>query len=140
MDKLTDAALYDVSRQELLASALPGKPPRQAPRYPTILLAAFEDSVMSLETPIYWRVMSWWLVLQSCRTLRFDDHRGIVPADVKISESGLLGKLTRSKVSGLDKKLNFRLIVVHSSASVHQESWLMTGWQLLEKETPHSRD
>ena len=58
-DKLTDAALYDVSRKELLASALPGKPPRQAPRYSTIFLATFEDSVMSLETPTCWRVMSW---------------------------------------------------------------------------------
>ena len=34
-DKLTDAAPHDVSRKELLASALPGKSPRQAPRYPT---------------------------------------------------------------------------------------------------------
>ena len=50
-DKLTDAALYCVSRKELLASALPGKPPRKA-RYRTILLAAFEESVMSWKTPL----------------------------------------------------------------------------------------
>ena len=46
-DRLTDAALCDVSKKDLLASALPGKPPRQAPQYPTILLAAFEDNVVS---------------------------------------------------------------------------------------------
>ena len=51
-----------------------------------------------------------------------------------MSESGLLGKLTRSKVSGPDKKLTFRLIVVHSSAYVHQKSWLMTGWHYWKKE------
>ena len=74
-DKLTDAALYDVSRKELLASALPRKPPRQAPRYSTILLAAFEDSVMSLETPIF-GVMSWWLLPQSWATIRRPPRNG----------------------------------------------------------------
>ena len=83
--------------------------------------------------------MSWWLLLQCWATLRFDDHRGIVPAKVKISESGLLGKLTRSKVSGPGKKLNFRLVIVVSSAYIHHKLWLLTGWQLLEKD-PDSRD
>ena len=62
-DKLADDALYDVTRKELLASALLGKPPRQAPRYLTVLLAALEDNVMSLDTLTFGRVMSWWLLL-----------------------------------------------------------------------------
>ena len=33
-------------------------------------------------------------------TLRFDDHRGLSPRDVILSEMGLQAKLTRSKVSG----------------------------------------
>ena len=135
-DKFTDEALYDVTRKELLASALPGTPTLswQAPRFPTITLAAREDSVMSLDTslfsldtPVFWRFLSWWLLLQCWATLRFDDHRGIVPSELKVSESGLLGKLTRSTVSGPDKKLNFRLLVVHSSAYVHQKLWMSTG-------------
>ena len=41
---------------------------------------------------------------------------------------------------GPDKKLNFRFLVVHPSAYVHQKDWLATGWHLLEKEAPHLRD
>ena len=128
-EKLTDSAWYDVSKKELLAAALPGKISRQAPRFPTVLLA-----------PVFWRVMSWWLSLQSWATFRFDDHRGIIPAQMKVSYSGLPGKLTRSRVSRPDKKLNFRLLVVRPSVYINQKDWLATGWHLLEKEAPYLRD
>ena len=49
--------------------------------------------------------------MQCWATSRFDDHRGIVPAELEVTESGLLGKLKRSKVTGPDKELNFRLLV-----------------------------
>ena len=123
-DKLTDSALYDVTKRELLASASPGKPPRQAPRFPVVTLGALEGNVVSLDTPIFLRVLSWWILLQSWATLRFDDHRGMVPSDLMVSENGLVGKLTRSKVSGPDKKPNYRLLIVHSSAYAN----IKTGW------------
>ena len=133
-------ALHEVTWKELLASAIPGKAPRQPPRCPTFILAALEDVVMSAEAPTYWRAMSWWILVQCWATLRFDDHRGIVPAELEVTESGLLDKRKRSKVTGPDKKLNFRLLVIHSSACVHQKLWMLTGWQLLEKDAFDSRD
>ena len=139
-DRLTDSALYDVTKRELLASALPGKQPRQAPRFPVIVLAALEANVIALDTPVFWRVLSWWILLQSWATLRFDDHRGKVPSDLNVSETGLVGKLTRSKVSGPDKKLNYRLLVVHSSSHVQHKDWLVSGWKVLDKEAPYIRD
>ena len=42
-DKLTDSALYDVTKRELLASALPGKQPRQAPRFAVVILGPLES-------------------------------------------------------------------------------------------------
>ena len=126
-EKLTDSALYDVSKEELLAAALPGNPHRQAPRFPTVLLAAFEDNVMSADVRVFWHVMSWWLLLQSWATLRFDDHRGINPTEVRLTSSGLNGRLTRTKVSRPNKRHNFRLLVVHPSAHTHQKDWLVTG-------------
>ena len=93
-----------------------------------------------MDVHVFWRAMSWWLLLQSWATLRFDDHRGITPTEVSVSSSGLNGKLSRTKVSGPDKRHNFRLLVVHPSAYVHQKDWLVTGWRLLEKEAPHLRD
>ena len=128
-DKFTDSALYDVTKRELLASALPGRQPRQAPRFPVVILGALEGNVVSQDTPILWRVLSWWMLLQSWATLRFDDHRGMVPSDLVVSKSGLVGRLTRSKVSGPDKKLNYRLLIVHSSANVQHKDWLESGWE-----------
>ena len=92
----------------MLAAALLGNPHRQAPRFPIMLLAAFEDNVISMDVPAFWRTMSWWLLLQSWTTLRFDDHRCITPTEVSVSSSGLNGGLTRTKVSGPDKRHNFR--------------------------------
>ena len=69
-DKLTDTAMYSVSLKELMAQASPGMAPRQAPRCPTILLAAIEDMVLSVDASSLMRVLSWWLLVQSWRTLR----------------------------------------------------------------------
>ena len=117
-DKLTDSAMYVVALKELMSQASPGKPPRQAPRFPTILLAAFEDMVLAGDKPVFLRVLSWWLLVQSWGTLRFDDHRGLLPRDFIVSATGLQARLTRSKVSGSDKHLNFRT-VYHPSFGVY---------------------
>ena len=132
--------LYATSQKRVAGSCSAGNPPRQAPRLPTVLLAAFEDNVISADVPVFWRVFSWWLLLQSWATLRFDDRRGITPSEVTVTSSGLNGRLTRTKVSGPDKRHNFRLLVVHPSAFIHQKDWLVTGWRLLEKEARHLRD
>ena len=49
--------MYVVALKELMSQASPGKPPRQAPRFPTILLAAFEDVVLSDDKPVFLRVL-----------------------------------------------------------------------------------
>ena len=82
------------------------------------MLAAFEETVLSFDKPVFVRVLSWWLLVQSWGTLRFDDHRGLLPRDVIVSATGLQARLTRSKVSGSDKHLNFRTVIIHSSAYV----------------------
>ena len=86
------------------------------------------------------RVLSWWLLVQSWSTLRFDDHRGLLPRDFKVSETGLLAKLTRSKVSGPDKHLNFRVVVIRASAYVQHKNWL-SSWMgtFIEGRTTRSR-
>ena len=139
-DKFTDSAMYAVSLRELMSQASPGRPPRQAPRFPTILLAAFEDTVLSADKPVFVRVLSWWLLVQSWGTLRFDDHRGLLPRDFIVSSMGLQARLTRSKVSGSDKHLNFRTVIIHSSANIQRRDWLAVGWSLLLKGAPHERD
>ena len=95
---------------------------------------------MDSSLPVFWRVLSWWLLFQSWSTLRFDDHRGIVPEDLEISETGLVGKLSPSKATGQDKRVPFRVLVIHPSAFLHQKDWLVTGWAILLKEAPYARD
>ena len=79
---------------------------------------------MDSSLPVFWRVLSWWLLFQAWSTLRFDDHRGIVPEDF------------------LDR-IGWQIISVQgyvSLAFVHQKDWLATGWDLLLKEAPYARD
>ena len=75
-----------------MALANPGKAPRQAPRFPTIVLGALEGCVVSQESPMNWRVLSWWLLIQSWGTLRFDDHRGLLPGDFRSVGVGSVGQ------------------------------------------------
>ena len=139
-DRLTDSSMYVVALKELMSQAIPGKPPRQAPRFPTILLAAFEDMVLAADKPVFIRVLSWWLLVQSWGTLRFGDHRGLLPREFHVSSAGLQARLTRSKVSGSDKQLGYRSVTIHPSAYVQRESWLFVGWKMLQEGAPHERD
>ena len=139
-DRLTDSSMYVVALKELMSQAIPGKPPRQAPRFPTILLAAFEDMVLAADKPVFIRVLSWWLLVQSWGTLRFDDHRGLLPREFHVSSAGLQARLTRSKVSGSDKQLGYRSVIIHPSAYVQRESWLLVGWKMWQEGAPHERD
>ena len=93
--------------KELLASAIPGKPPRQAPRF--FMLAALEDMVVSAEAPTCWRVMSWWIhgYASAGRPYASMNHRGMVPTELEVAELGLLGKLKRSKVHWTGHKAQF---------------------------------
>ena len=43
--RLTDSAVYVLAKKEMLAAALPGNFPKQAPRFPTGVLAALEEVV-----------------------------------------------------------------------------------------------
>ena len=71
---------------------------------------------------------------------RFDDHRGMLPSDVVVDSNGMLAKLSRSKVSGPDKRLVFRLIVIDAAAFVQHKDWLVTGWKHIFDAAPYERD
>ena len=66
-DKLTDTAMYSVSLKELMAQASLGQAPRQAPRFPTILLAAMEDMALSVDTPLFMRV--FFVLVATCEVV-----------------------------------------------------------------------
>ena len=81
-DRITSTQLFNVAHKELLTSALPGRPSKQAPRFPVA-----EELVQNTESHQYFRVFGWWLLLQNWATLRFCDHRGILPSSVLVQNS-----------------------------------------------------
>ena len=59
---------------------------------------------------------------------------------VVVEDGGMQTKLTRSKVSGPDKKVVFRIVVVDSGAFVQHRDWLVIGWKVLCEADPCERD
>ena len=103
--RLTSSQLYITIYRELMTKALPGKLPRQAPRMFSSMLKALEQLVMSVSSPVYFRIYAWWTCIQSWATLRFDDHRGINPRDIRIDCSSFTATRTRGTTIGEDKAI-----------------------------------
>ena len=138
--RLTDSAVYVLAKKEILAAALPGGFPKQAPRFPTAVLAALEGVVSDQSVVQYFRIYSWWILVLCWGTLRFSDHRGIRPADVSLDSEGFVAKLTRSKTIGRDRAVSMRLVVICKGAFVQSSSWMVTGWELLKQAAAFDRD
>ena len=68
-----------------------------------MVLAALEDAVSDPSAVLYYRIYSWWILVQCWGTLRFSDHRGFRPADVLLDSEGFVARLTRSKTIGSDR-------------------------------------
>ena len=139
-ERFTDVPLYASARKELMASSPPTSESKQAHRYPIIVLAALEEFFADSCQPVYLRIFAWWLMLQSWGTLRFSDHRGLEPINLRIEGGSLLAKLTRSKTLGSDKPVSSRLVVVDREAYVRNSSWLADGLHLLRLQAPFERD
>ena len=138
--RLTNSQLYITIYRELMTKALPGKLPRQAPRMFSSMLKALEQLVMSVSSPVYFRIYAWWTCIQSWATLRFDDHRGINPRDIRIDSSSFSATLTRGKTIGEDKAIRSRPLIIDAECYLHSRSWISTGWNLLKETAGYERD
>ena len=62
------------------------------------MVQALEDTVVDETVRPYFRVYAWWLLLQCWATLRFSDHRGLVPDEkFEVKGNSLTTRLVRSK-------------------------------------------
>ena len=140
-DKLTTNALYTVVYRELLATAQPGRSPRQAHRYPVAVLESLEELVLSESATFFLLVYAWWLLLLRWGTLRFADHRGLnLGRDFEVRGNALEARLTHSKTIGADRNLSHRLVFVSEHCYVRKQNWLSCGWQPLTKKADFQRD
>ena len=116
-----------------------GKPRRKAPRTPLALLVAWERAVVDEALPPYDRMFAWWQAVRVWGSLRFDDHRGVVPTSLVMREGALQAILTRTKTSGKDKKIEALPLHVAAGAFLVDPSWLKTGFDLWSA-APQGRD
>ena len=103
--RFTSNQLYTVVNKELLTTALPGWPRKQAPRMLIAMLAALERMVADSSQVRFFRLFAWWLLVQNWGTLRFSDHRGLLPSDVECSRGSLQANLSRSETLGADREV-----------------------------------
>ena len=137
--KFTGMSLYAVGYKELLSRALPGAPVKQAPRMYT-MLAGLEEAVLDSSNAVYSRMYSWWILVQTWCTLRFSDHRGISPRDVKVDAAGLSAVLRRSKTIGAEKSVVSRPLVLDAACCVSRKDWLTAGWRTLQEAATFDRE
>ena len=67
-EKLKDNTLYLVTKKELLATDLSGRALDQAPRNPSVLLAALEELFLHSNRVLLFRILSWRLFQQAWGT------------------------------------------------------------------------
>ena len=65
--------------------------------------------VVDVSAHSHFRVFAWWLLVEIWAALRFCDHRGICPADVKVQPTGFTARLTHSKTLGTDRSILCRI-------------------------------
>ncbi len=73
---------------------------------------------------------AWWLAVKTYASLRFDDHRGMVPSRLALTARGLTGVLVRSKTSGPGRTKEFLPLCVSRGAYVAAPQWLAVGFEL----------
>ena len=102
-----------------------------ARRYPAAVVAAWEAHVLRLDVAPYHRAYAWWKAVKVWASLRFDDHRGLVPAGLTwADDKGLAGTLTRTKTTGRGKRVENLPLFVSCDAFLHDPAWLPTGFQI----------
>ena len=100
----------------------------QALRPPLSLLRGLEEFVVGPNNCNYDRAMAWFYLVSTWGVLRFDDHRGIHPGRVVMSESGLIFDLERTKTTGSGKAQQCRTVHIDPDAFVSEADWLSVGY------------
>ena len=57
-----------------------------------------------------------------------------------MGETVLTARLTRSEITGTDKRVAYRMVVVSAQCYVLERTWLSVGWNLLKSKADYRRD
>ena len=118
----------------------PYKPVRKTPYMPYALVASLELLVCDEGQPLGVRVVAWFRCLKVYATLRQDDAQRLSPGCLELRVAGLVGRLVRTKTSGVGKRILSLPLFVPAGAWLVQSRWLATGLELLSGVMDRERD
>lgn len=110
--------------------AVASRPRRKAPQLPSALVVAWELIVLDTTRPAFQRMYSWWQLVRVWASLRFDDHRGLLPAEMRMVDGDFRAVLTRTKCSGHDKLIEALPVHISGKAFLAEQGWLRAGFDL----------
>ena len=134
-EQLTANPLYISMKKELMATSFGAR----ESRFPVVILAALDELIADDAQSVFYRMLAWWLLLQSWGTLRFADHCGLEPRNVRFEGGALIAELTRSKTLGTEKPVSSHFVTVDFEAHIRIRNWVVNGWNLLQAEAPYER-
>ena len=104
-----------------------GQETKKAPRLPVLVLIALELKVLDGEAPLVIRVVAWIRLIKVYGGLRWDDLQRLAPRDLEMRVSGLVGRLTRTKVSGAGRRVKELPLFIPREAYLTNKDWLEAG-------------
>ena len=139
-ERIGDSQVVCSVRDYLVEMLSKEKPPTQrAPRYPVVMMEAFEHVVEDESQRIGFRLVAWVKLVKLWATLRWDDVQKIIPKELKFY-GGRMTTILRTKTSGPSKRVQELPVCVSEHAFVSNPFWLKTGFDLFKKHAPFERD
>ena len=140
-ERIGDSQVVCSVRDYLVEMLSKEKPPTQrAPRYPVVMMEAFEHVVEDESQRIGFRVVAWVKLVKLWATLRWDDAQKIIPKELKFYGGRMTTILRTTKTSGPSKRVQELPVCVSEHAFVSNPFWLKTGFDLFKKHAPFERD
>ena len=117
-----------------------GKPRKQSPRFPFVLLAALELFCTNPDTPIMKRIHGNSILLRSFGTLRFDDIQNMDRRRIRKLGSIYVTELLKTKTSGPGKRNTELPVAISADATVLNTDWTLRLLEDLEEACPERSD
>ena len=102
----------------------------KAPRIPMVVIISMELMVVDVEKNMVLRIMAWVRLVKLYASLRSDDLQRLRPAAVALRDSGLVGTLTRTKTTGVGRRVKELPLFVPKGAFMACPAWLEVGYNL----------
>jgi len=113
---------------------------KKAPRMPIALLLRMELTVVNTDAPRVHRVFAWARLIKVYGGLRWDDLQRLRPADVELRVAGLVGRLTRTKTSGVGRRVRELPLFIPKETCLAATAWIEVGFHLWKEIFPLGRD